>query len=50
MQEMTILGTGSFVPEHILTNDDMTQYVDTSDEWIRTRTVQTVIGNHYFAR
>ena len=22
----------------------------TDDEWIRTRTVQTVIGNHYFAR
>lgn len=45
MQEMTILGTGSFVPEHILTNDDMTQYVDTSDEWIRTRT--GIVNRHF---
>lgn len=33
-----ILGTGSFVPERILTNQDLEQMVDTSDEWIRTRT------------
>lgn len=33
-----IVGTGSYVPEHITTNDDLAKIVDTSDEWIRTRT------------
>lgn len=32
-----ILGTGSYAPERILTNDELSQTVDTSDEWIRTR-------------
>ena len=33
-----ILGTGHYVPEKILTNFDLEKMVDTSDEWIRTRT------------
>ncbi|PKM83568.1 MAG: 3-oxoacyl-ACP synthase [Firmicutes bacterium HGW-Firmicutes-13] len=33
-----ILGTGSYLPEQVLTNINMEQLVDTSDEWIRTRT------------
>src|SRR5690606_24072091 len=33
-----ILGTGSYAPERILSNDDLAHMVDTSDEWIRTRT------------
>jgi len=33
-----ILGTGSSVPEKILTNYDLEQMVDTSDEWITSRT------------
>ena len=33
-----ILGTGSYVPEKIMTNDDLSKIVDTSDEWITTRT------------
>jgi len=33
-----LAGTGSAVPEKILTNDDFTRMVDTSDEWITTRT------------
>jgi 3-oxoacyl-[acyl-carrier-protein] synthase-3 len=33
-----ILGTGSYLPEHVLTNDDMAKLVETSDEWIRERT------------
>ncbi len=33
-----ILGTGSFVPENILTNRDLETMIDTSDEWITTRT------------
>ena len=34
----SIAGTGSFLPERILTNADLEKIVDTSDEWIRTRT------------
>ena len=33
-----IIGTGSYAPEKILTNSDLEKLVDTSDEWIRTRT------------
>ncbi|WP_432719517.1 ketoacyl-ACP synthase III [Jeongeupia wiesaeckerbachi] len=33
-----IAGTGSYLPEHILTNEALAQRVDTSDEWIATRT------------
>jgi len=33
-----ITGTGSFVPEKTLTNDDLAKLVDTSDEWITSRT------------
>ncbi|MHC4646105.1 MAG: beta-ketoacyl-ACP synthase III [Planctomycetota bacterium] len=33
-----IAGYGSFAPEKILTNDDLAKMVDTSDEWIATRT------------
>lgn len=32
-----ILGTGSYVPENIVTNDDLAKIVDTSDEWITQR-------------
>jgi 3-oxoacyl-[acyl-carrier-protein] synthase-3 len=35
---LSILGTGSAVPEYVLTNAEMEQMVDTSDEWIRSRT------------
>ena len=33
-----IVGTGSYVPEQIVTNDDLAKIVETNDEWIRTRT------------
>lgn len=33
-----IIGTGSYLPETIVTNDDLSKIMDTSDEWIRTRT------------
>lgn len=33
-----IIGTGSYVPEHIVTNEDLTKVVETSDEWITSRT------------
>jgi 3-oxoacyl-[acyl-carrier-protein] synthase III len=33
-----VVGTGSYLPERIVTNDDLARTVDTSDDWIRTRT------------
>lgn len=33
-----IIGTGSFVPENIVTNADLEKIVDTNDQWIRERT------------
>lgn len=33
-----IVATGSALPERVLTNADLEKFVDTSDEWIRTRT------------
>lgn len=33
-----IIGTGSYVPECIVTNEDLAKIVETSDEWIRSRT------------
>ncbi len=33
-----ILGTGSALPERSVTNDDLSEFLDTSDEWIYTRT------------
>lgn len=38
MKSVGILGTGSYVPEKILTNKDMEKMVDTTDEWIFSRT------------
>ncbi len=35
---IAILGTGSHVPQNVVTNADLSQRVDTSDEWIFTRT------------
>ena len=35
---VSISGLGCYVPERVLTNDDIAKIVDTSDEWIRTRT------------
>jgi len=34
----TIIGTGSYLPNHILTNKQLEKIVDTSDDWIKTRT------------
>lgn len=41
-----ICGVGHYLPERCLTNEDMQQFVDTSDEWIQTRTGMT---KRYFA-
>ena len=36
--EVSITGLGVKVPERVMHNDELSQYVDTSDEWIRERT------------
>ncbi len=38
MPSTKIAGIGHYVPENVFTNDDLTKYMDTSDEWIRERT------------
>ena len=38
MQYAKILGTGSYLPANRVSNDELAQRVDTSDEWITTRT------------
>lgn len=38
IQGSQIIGLGHFQPEKVLTNDDIAEMVETSDEWIRTRT------------
>ena len=38
LRHSRIAGTGRYLPERVLTNRDLEQLVDTTDEWIRTRT------------
>ena len=38
MPYSTITGIGHYVPKNVITNHDLTQVMDTSDEWIRERT------------
>ena len=38
MKRSRIIGTGSYAPEKVLTNEDLSKLVDTSDEWITSRT------------
>ncbi len=38
LRHSRIAGTGRYLPDRVLTNQDLERIVDTSDEWIRTRT------------
>lgn len=38
MQKSKIAGIGMYVPSHVVTNNDLLKYMDTSDEWIQERT------------
>jgi len=38
MKQAIIIGTGSYLPERVLSNSDLEKLVDTNDEWIVTRT------------
>ncbi len=37
MMKSKILGVGSYLPPKVIKNEDLTQFMDTSDEWIKTR-------------
>ena len=37
LRHASITGWGKYAPANVVTNDDIAQYVDTTDEWIRTR-------------
>ena len=49
MNEVSILikGSGYYLPEKVLSNDALSKMVDTSDEWIRTRT--GIVNRHIAA-
>jgi len=38
MQKTKIAGIGMYIPEQVVTNNDLLKYMDTSDEWIQERT------------
>jgi len=38
MMRSVIIGTGSYLPQQVLTNEELAKRVDTTDEWIRERT------------
>jgi len=38
LRKVRIAGTGSYIPQRVLTNQDLERMVETSDEWISTRT------------
>ena len=38
VRRSAVTGVGGYLPDEIVTNDDLAKFVDTSDEWIRERT------------
>jgi 3-oxoacyl-[acyl-carrier-protein] synthase-3 len=38
LRTVSIIGTGAYLPERVVTNDDLAKVVDTNDEWIYSRT------------
>ena len=38
MRYATLLGTGGYLPERVLTNEEISRTVDTTNEWIIERT------------
>ncbi|MGL5950313.1 MAG: 3-oxoacyl-ACP synthase, partial [Cetobacterium sp.] len=38
LKNVGIIGLGTYVPENVMTNFDFEKIIDTTDEWIRTRT------------
>lgn len=49
MTRSVVLGCGSYLPQNVVTNDDLARRVDTSDEWIQQRTgirERRIAGSH----
>ncbi|HBB55999.1 MAG TPA: 3-oxoacyl-ACP synthase, partial [Hyphomonadaceae bacterium] len=38
MERLVVIGTGAALPERVVTNDELAQSLDTSDQWIVERT------------
>ena len=38
MAGIKLIGTGRYLPQRTVSNEDFTRFLDTSDEWITTRT------------
>jgi 3-oxoacyl-[acyl-carrier-protein] synthase-3 len=38
MYNSKIIGLGKYVPDNVVTNDDLSKMMDTNDEWIQERT------------
>ena len=38
VRKVVIAGTGSYLPQQVMTNHDLAKIVETTDEWIQTRT------------
>ena len=38
MYNSKIIGLGKYLPENVVTNDDLSKMMDTNDEWIQERT------------
>lgn len=47
MSSIKLVKTAKYLPSHVVSNDDLKQFVDTDDQWIRTR---TGIQNRRFAK
>ena len=51
MRQSTITGWGLYAPDRVVTNDELAETIDTSDEWIRTRSgirERHIVGPHEF--
>jgi 3-oxoacyl-[acyl-carrier-protein] synthase-3 len=48
MMKSKIAGIGMYIPENVVSNQDLTKYMDTSDEWIQERT--GIKERHYASR
>ena len=46
MKGLQLLATGGALPRRVVTNEDLSRQVDTSDEWITTRT--GICQRYYF--
>ena len=37
-RSVLMVGAGSYLPSHVMTNDDLSEFVETDDSWIKQRT------------